>query len=156
MLHNSKKHLLNCSIGDIFTGRVCTRWYTRSHEWKAWVLLLSYAALKVCISWTGGKLCHLCCCFDFFRWGRQRHRKRYLSRSPEPRKRAQPGGHGGCGLNAAGPEASEGCLLLLLRQPPRKPQEEEEQKQTQVLNKGMRHGGISMFLKYPCVFWITE
>lgn len=80
----------------------------------------------------------LCFLFRVARRSRQRNRKRRLSRSPESRERAEPGGHGGRGLDAAGPEASEGCLLFLLGQPPREPQKEEEQEQTQVHNPDMK------------------
>lgn len=68
----------------------------------------------------------------FFRWGRQRHRKRRLSRSPKSREWAEPGGHRRRGLDAPRLKASEGRLLVLIRQPPREPQKEKEQKQTQV------------------------
>lgn len=55
------------------------------------------------------------------RWGGQWHGKRRLTGPPEPRKRAQPGGHGGCRLHLAGLEAPKSCVLLFIGQPPRKP-----------------------------------
>lgn len=88
----------------------------------------------------------LCFLFRVARWSRQRNGKRRLSRSPESRERAEPGGHGGRGLDIAGPEASEGCLLFLLRQPSREPQKEEEQEQTQVHNPDMKHICVSGYL----------
>lgn len=87
--------------------------------------------------------------FRVARRSRQRNGKRRLSRSPESRERAEPGGHGGRGLNAAGPEASEGCLLFLLGQPSREPQKEEEQEQTQVHNPDMKCICVSGYL----FFW---
>lgn len=66
------------------------------------------------------------------RWSRQWNRKWRLPRSAESGERAKPGGHGGRGLDAAGPEAPEGSLIFLLGQPSREPQKEEEQEQTQV------------------------
>lgn len=79
----------------------------------------------------------LCFLFRVARRSRQRNGKRCLPRSPESRERAKPGGHGGRGLDAARPEASEGCLLFFLGQPSRQPQKEEEQEQTQVHNPDM-------------------
>lgn len=76
--------------------------------------------------------------FVVSRWSRQRDRKRRLSRSAESGERAKPGGHRGRGLDAAGPEASEGGLVFLLGQPSREPQKEEEQEQTQVHNTHLR------------------
>lgn len=76
--------------------------------------------------------------FVVSRWSRQWNRKRRLPRSAESGERAKPGGHGGRGLDAAGPEASEGGLIFLIGQPSREPQKEEEQEQTQVHNTHLR------------------
>lgn len=80
--------------------------------------------------------------FVVFRRSRQRNRKRRLSRSAESGERAKPGGHGGRGLDAAGPEASKGGLIFLLGQPSWEPQKEKEQEQTQVHNRHLHQRAV--------------